>query len=162
MEADKPTMNIGNKAPDFELVDTELKSVKLSGLMGHPTVLVFFPGAFTSVCTAELCTFRDSMARFNKINASVIGISVDQPFSLAQFKKENNLNFPLLSDFTETVSRSYGGVHENFVNVKGLNVSKRAVFVLDKNGTVAYKWVSEDPKKEPNYKEVEEAVAKLG
>lgn len=155
-------MNIGDKAPEFELINTELKSVNLSGQQGHPTVLVFFPGAFTSVCTQELCTFRDAMAHFNKINASVLGISVDQPFSLAQFKKENSLNFPLLSDFGETVSRSYGGVHENFVNVKGLNVSKRAVFVLDKNGVLTYKWISEDPKIEPNYKEIQEAVAKLG
>lgn len=155
-------MNIGDKAPDFELVDTELKPVKSSSFHGRPSVLVFFPGAFTSVCTQELCTFRDSMTHFNKVNAAVYGISVDQPFSLAQFKKENNLNFPLLSDFTESVSRSFGGVHENAFNVKGLNVSKRAVFVLDKDGKIAYKWVSEDPKKEPNYKEVQEAVAKLG
>jgi peroxiredoxin len=155
-------MNIGDKAPDFELVDTELKPVKSSSLKGRPSVLVFFPGAFTSVCTKELCTFRDSMANFNKINAAVIGISVDQPFSLAQFKKENNLNFPLLSDFTESVSRAFGGVHENAFNVKGLNVSKRAVFVLDKEGKVAYRWVSENPGKEPDYKEVQEAVSKLG
>jgi Peroxiredoxin len=155
-------MNIGERAPDFELVDTELKVVRLSSFVGHPTVLVFFPGAFTSVCTHELCTFRDSIAKFNKLNATVLGISVDQPFSLAQFKKENNLSFQLLSDFTERVSRQYGGVHESFVNVKGLNVSKRAVFVIDKGGVVAYKWISEDAKKEPNYSEVEEAVAKLG
>ncbi len=155
-------MNVGEKAPDFELVDSELKTVKSSSLMGRPSVLVFFPGAFTSVCTKELCTFRDSMAHFNKVNATVVGISVDQPFSLAQFKKENNLNFPLLSDFTEAVSRAYGGVHENFANVKGLNASKRAVFVLDKKGKVAYKWVSDNPGTEPNYKEVEEAISKLG
>ena len=154
-------MNIGDKAPEFELVDTDLKPVKSSSLTGRPSVLVFFPGAFTSVCTKELCTFRDSMANFNKINAAVLGISVDQPFSLAQFKKENNLNFPLLSDFTESVSRAFGGVHENAFNVKGLNVSKRAVFVLDKEGKVAYRWVSENPGKEPDYKEVQEAVAKL-
>ncbi|MGC8562017.1 MAG: peroxiredoxin [Thermoplasmata archaeon] len=154
-------MNVGEKAPNFELVDTELKLVKSSSLAGRPSVLVFFPGAYTSVCTKELCTFRDSMANFNKINAAVLGISVDQPFSLAQFKKDNNLNFPLLSDFTESVSRAFGGVHENAFNVKGLTVSKRAVFVLDKEGKVTYKWVSEDPGKEPNYKEVQEAVAKL-
>lgn len=155
-------MNVGDKAQDFELVDTELKSVRLSSLYGHPTVLVFFPGAFTSVCTQELCTFRDSMVRFNNSKASVLGISVDQPFSLKQFKKENNLNFPLLSDFTESVSKAYGGLHENFVNIKGLNASKRAVFVLDKDGAVTYRWVSDDPGKEPNYKEVQEAVARLG
>ncbi|MCL4333410.1 MAG: peroxiredoxin [Candidatus Thermoplasmatota archaeon] len=155
-------MNIGDKVPDFELVDTDLKPVKSSSMLGHPTVLAFFPGAFTSVCTKEMCTFRDAMASFNRIKAQVYGISVDQPFSLAQFKKENNLNFPLLSDFTESVSRAFGGVHENAFNVKGLNVSKRAVFALDKNGKVAYRWVSENPGKEPDYKEIEEAVAKLG
>jgi peroxiredoxin len=161
MEPYEPVMNVGSKAPDFELVDTDLKPVRLADFLGHPTVLAFFPGAFTSVCTKELCTFRDSMAKFNRMNAKVLGISVDQPFSLSEFKKQNNLSFPLLSDFTEEVSRKFGGVHENAFKVKGLNVSKRAVFVLDKNGVVTYKWVSEDPGKEPNYKEVEEAVEKL-
>lgn len=155
-------MNTGSKAPDFELVDTELKPRKLAEFLGHPTVLAFFPGAFTSVCTKELCTFRDAMAKFNSLKANVVGISVDQPFSLAAFKKQNNLNFPLLSDFTEAVSRQYGGVHENFVSIRGLNASKRAVFVLDKQGVIAYQWVSDDPGKEPNYNEVEETVTKIG
>lgn len=154
-------MNVGDKAQDFELVDSELKPAKLSSFFGHPTVLVFFPGAFTSVCTKELCTFRDSMAHFNKLSANVIGISVDQPFSLAEFKKKNNLTFRLLSDFDETVSRQYGGVHVDFSNVKGLRASKRSVFVLDKDGIVKYRWVSEDPGKEPNYAEVQETVSKL-
>ncbi len=154
-------MNNIEKAPDFELVDTDLKKVKLSDFKGSPVILAFFPGAFTSVCSKEMCTFRDSMAKFNKFNAKVLGISVDHPFSLSAFKEQNKLNFPLLSDFNKEVSDRYGGLHENFVGVKGLRVSKRAVFVIDKDGNIQYKWVSDNPGVEPNYKEIEETVSKL-
>jgi peroxiredoxin len=154
-------MNIGDKAPDFELPDTELKMRSLKEFSGKPLVLAFFPGAFTSVCQAELCTFRDSLARFNKFNAAVVGISVDHPFSQQAFKTQNNLNFPLLSDFNKEVTAKYGGLHENFAGIKGLRVAKRSVFVVDKEGKIAYKWVSENPGKEPDYKAVEEEVAKL-
>lgn len=154
-------MNKNEKAPEFELVDTDLKKVKLSDFVGTPVILAFFPGAFTSVCSKEMCTFRDSMAKFNKFKAKVIGISVDHPFSLNAFKQQNNLNFTLLSDYTKEVSAKYGGLHEDFAGVKGLKVSKRSVFVLDKEGNVVYRWVSENPGVEPNYKEIEETVAKL-
>ncbi len=154
-------MNKNEKGPDFELVDSELKSLKLSELKGSPVVLAFFPGAFTSVCSKEMCTFRDSMAKFNKFKAKVVGISVDHPFSLNAFKQQNNLNFPLLSDFNKEVSAKYGGLHEDFAGVKGLRVSKRAVFVLDKEGNIVYKWVSDNPGVEPNYKEIEEVISRL-
>lgn len=154
-------MDVGDKAPDFELPDTELKMMKLSEFIGDPIVLAFFPGAFTSVCSAEMCTFRDSMAKFNRLNAKIIGISVDPPFSQQAFKKQNNLNFTLLSDFNRGVSRKYGGLHENFAGIKDFSAAKRAVFILDRKGNVTYKWVSEDPRKEPDYKVVEEEVAKI-
>ncbi|CAC12490.1 conserved hypothetical protein [Thermoplasma acidophilum] len=108
-----------------------------------------------------MCTFRDSMANFNKVNAKVIGISVDSPFSLAEFAKKNNLTFDLLSDSNREISKKYGVLHENFVNVPGLTASKRSVFVIDKDGIVRYAWVSDDPGKEPNYKEVQDFVSKL-
>jgi len=148
-------------AVDFELPNTELKMTRISSYKGSPIILAFFPGAFTSVCTKELCTFRDSMAKFNKFNAKVFGISVDHPFSLAAFKAQNGLNFELLSDFNKEVSAKYGGLHDNFANIKGLKVAKRAVFIIDKNFNIAYKWVSENPGVEPNYKEIEEILSKL-
>jgi len=154
-------MNKMEKAPDFELVDTDLKKTRLSELKGSPVILAFFPGAFTSVCSKEMCTFRDSMAKFNKFRVKVLGISVDHPFSLSAFKQQNNLNFTLLSDFNKEVSAKYGGLHEDFAGIKGLKVSKRSVFILDKDGNIVYKWISENPGVEPNYKEIEDAISKL-
>lgn len=152
------TLKNGDKAPEFETVDSSLKAKKLSDYKGNKVVLAFFPGAFTGVCTKEMCNFRDSMQNFNKLNAKVVGISVDQPFSLAQFGKENKLNFDLLSDHTREISRKYGGLHMDFAGAKQLTASKRAVYVLDKDGKIVYNWVSENPGVEPNYKEIEEAL----
>lgn len=154
-------MNIGDKAIEFELPDTDLKMRKSTEFLGNPTLLVFFPGSFTSVCSAEMCTFRDSMAKFNKFNAKIVGISVDPPFSQQAFKNQNRLNFTLLSDFDRKVSLAYGGIHEDFAGVKGLTASKRSVFLLDKNGILTYKWVSEDPRIEPNYEEIERELSKI-
>ncbi len=149
---------IGKPAPDFTLVSSDLKRKSLKDYRGSKTLLLFFPGAFTSVCTKELCTVRDSLSKFNNVGAKVVGISVDAPFSLAQFGKENNLAFDLLSDATREVSRKYGALHENFV-VEGLFASKRAAFIIDGSGIVRYRWVSEDPKIEPNY---DELIKELG
>ncbi len=150
----------GEIAPDFEALDTGLKSRKLSDYRGNVTVLAFFPGAFTSVCTKEMCTFRDSMANFNKLKAKVIGISVDAPFSLKEFATKNNLQFDLLSDGNREISEKYGVLYKNFLNINKLTASKRSVFILDKNGKIIYKWVSEDAGKEPDYKNIEEIISK--
>ncbi len=149
-------LELTQKAPDFELVDHELKPVKLSELKGK-VVLVFYPGAFTSVCEKELCTFRDIMAKFNNLNASVFGISIDTPFANKAFAEKNKLNFRLLSDFGGNVAKQYGGVHENFINIPNYTVAKRAVFVLD-NGVVIYKWVTDNPAVEPNYEEIQKIL----
>lgn len=151
----------GKKAPDFKAIDTGLKVKSLADYKGKKTVLAFFPGAFTSVCTKEMCTFRDSMAKFNQLNATVVGISVDQPFSLAEFAKQNKLSFDLLSDPDRKISREYGALHEKFLDKPGLTASKRAVFVLDKEGVVHYSWVSENPGVEPDYKLIETELSKL-
>ncbi len=153
-------VNEGEIAPDFEALDTGLKSRKLSDYRGNVTVLAFFPGAFTSVCTKEMCTFRDSMANFNKLKAKVIGISVDAPFSLKEFATKNNLQFDLLSDGNREISEKYGVLYKNFLNINKLTASKRSVFILDKNGKIIYKWVSEDAGKEPDYKKIEEIISK--
>ena len=147
-------VEVGSKAPDVELVDTEKKVVKISDYKGKPTVLLFYPGAFTGVCTKEMCTFRDSLAKYNQLGVSVLGISVDGPFANKAFKDTNNLNFPLLSDLGKKAMKEYGLEFDNFAGVKGYVVSNRAVFVLDKEQNVRFKWVGENPGKEPDYNTV--------
>ena len=134
------------------------KQFSLSELHGKTVVLVFYPGAFTTVCTKELCMFRDTMSDFNNLNAHVIGISVDSPFANKAFADQNNLQFPLLSDYTREVSKQYGGVHQDFAGIKGYTASKRAVFIIDSNGNVKYAWISENPSVEPDYNEITKAL----
>ncbi|MGD1044978.1 MAG: peroxiredoxin [Bacteroidota bacterium] len=152
------SVNVGSKAPEFTLFDADKKSRSLSEFLGKKVVLAFFPGAFTGVCTKELCTFRDAMSNFNNLNAQVVGISVDAPFANKAFAMQNNLQFPLLSDYTREVSKQYGGVHEDFAGMKGYSASKRAVFIIDTNGSVKYTWVSENPGVEPDYNAVTQAL----
>lgn len=154
-------IDVGMKAPDFKLLDTDLQTRSLSDFLnkGKPVIILFFPGAFTSVCTKELCTFRDRMAELEKANASILAISVDSPFSLKEFKSKYNLNFTLLSDFNKEVIKAYGVVLQDLLGLREL--AKRAVFILDSDGVVKYKWVSDDPKVEPNYDEVIEKANQL-
>jgi peroxiredoxin len=147
-------VNVGDRAPDFILSDTHRRPWRLRDFLGKKLVLAFFPGAFTSVCTKEMCTFRDSMTKLNELKAQVVGISVNDPFSNKAFAEKNMLNFPLLSDYNREVAKLYGTELKDFVGLKGYTVAKRSVFILDKNGVVRYKWVSEDPGTEPNYKEI--------
>lgn len=143
----------GQKAPDFTLLDTDFKPRSLKEFVGTKNVvLVFFPAAFSSVCTKELCTFRDNMSKFNRLNANVIGISVDTPFTQKAFAEHNKLTFTLLSDFNKEVIKLYDVVLQDLRGLKGL--AKRAVFIIDKEGIVRYKWVSDNPGVEPNYDEI--------
>ncbi|MDD2332770.1 MAG: peroxiredoxin [Mesotoga sp.] len=151
----------GEKSEDFSLFGSDLKEYKLNEYLGKKVVLVFYPGAFTSVCQRELCTFRDSLANFDTMNAIILGISMDSPFANKAFKEQNSLSFQLLSDIGGGVSRKYGGVHEDFSGVKGLMVSKRAVFIVNKDGKIAYTWVSEDPRVEPDYAEISNQLKKI-
>src|SRR5436189_4525482 len=130
---------LGSKAPDFTLTNHERQAVTLSGERGHPVVLAFFPAAFSSVCTKELCTFRDQLGRLNGANAQVYGISVDTFFALKAFQTAQKLTFSLLSDFNKQVIRDYGVFNEDMVGLKG--IAKRAVFVLDQEGVVRYRQV---------------------
>jgi len=152
-------LKTGDKAPQFTLTDTERKERSLGEFLGKKTVLAFYPGAFTGVCTKELCTFRDSLSKLNSLDAQVVGVSVDSPFSNKAFASANGLTFPLLSDYTRVVSKAYAGVHDDFAGLKGYTASKRAVFVLDKSGIVKYTWISENPGVEPPYEEITQAVA---
>jgi len=149
----------GSQAPDFTLMNQDRQPVTLSGERGKPVVLAFFPAAFSSVCTKELCTFRDSLAKLNAARAQVYGISVDTFFTLKAFQDAERLTFPLLSDFNKEVIRQYGVFNEDMIGLKG--ISKRAVFVIDKTGVVRYREVLEDARSEPNYEKVLSTVASL-
>lgn len=155
-------VNVGDKAPGFALYDTDKNIRSLSEFLGKKTVIAFFPGAFTGVCTKEMCALRDSMAQFNGLNAQVVGISVDSPFANKGFAAHNNLQFPLLSDFTRATIKDYGIVHDGFSGLAGYAAAKRSVFVLDKDGVVRYAWVADVPSTEPNYEEVLKALASIG
>lgn len=146
-------IEIGQAAPDFTLYDSAKNKVTLSDQHGQNILLLFFPLAFTSTCTAELCSVRDNMSFYNKVNAMVFGISVDSLHTLAKYKQEQNLNFTLLSDFNKVVSSLYGSIYEMFsYNMKG--VSKRSAFVIDKQGTVRYSEVLENAGAQPNFKNI--------
>ena len=152
-------VDVGSKAPDFTLTNQDRQPVTLSEQRGKPVVLAFFPAAFSSVCTKELCTFRDSMARLGQANAQVYGISVDTFFTLKAFQDHEKLTFPLLSDFNKQVIRDYGVFNEDMIGLKG--IAKRGVFVLDKDGVVRHREVIDDARNEPNYDKVFETLASL-
>jgi glutaredoxin-dependent peroxiredoxin len=154
-------VEIGQTAPDVELVDTERKATKISDFKGKTTVLLFYPGAFTGTCTKEMCTFRDSLSRFNNMDANVVGISVDGPFANKAFKSANNVNFPLLSDYSRAAVEAYNDVLNDFAGLKGYAAAKRAVFILDKDQKVRFKWISDNPGIEPDYAVVEKEAQKL-
>ena len=153
------SVDVGTKAPDFTLMNQDRQPVTLSGLRGVPVVLAFFPAAFSSVCTKELCTFRDSLSQLNKAKAQVFGISVDTFFTLKAFQDNQNLAFPLLSDFNKQVIRDYGVFNEDMIGLKG--IAKRAVFVLDKDGIVRHREVLDDARNEPDYGRVLSTVTTL-
>lgn len=150
----------GTQAPDFSLISDEKKEVALSALENKNKVLLFFPAAFTGVCTTELCSVRDNIADYNNLNAEVMGISVDMPYTLAKLKEEQKLNFPLLSDFNKEVSQKYETIYDEFVlGLKG--VSKRSAFVIDKNNVVQYAEVLDDAGQLPNFDAIKETLASL-
>jgi peroxiredoxin len=153
------SVDVGSTAPDFTLTNQERQPMTLSAQRGKPVVLAFFPAAFSSVCTKELCTFRDSIARLGKADAQVYGISVDTFFTLKAYHDSEKLSFPLLSDFNKQVIRDYGVFNEDMIGLKG--IAKRAVFVIDKNGVVRHREVLDDARNEPNYEKVFSTLAAL-
>ena len=154
-------VEIGQPAPDFTLYDSTRNKVTLSDLRGQNVLLLFFPLAFTSTCTAELCSVRDNISFYNGDNAKVFGISVDSLHTLAKYKADQNLNFTLLSDFNKEVSSLYGSLYETFgYNMKG--VSKRSAFVIDGKGIIRYAEVLENAGEQPNFKNITLTLEGLG
>lgn len=153
-------LKAGDKAPLFTLHADDTKEVSLSDYAGRNLVVLFFPLAFTGTCTAELCSMRDSLADFNKMDTDIVAISVDSPFTLAKFKESEKLNFPLLSDFNKEVSRQYGSLYDTFVfGMEG--VSKRSAFVVDAEGIIRYAEVLETATDLPNFAVVKETLSGL-
>lgn len=153
-------IQVGQTAPDFKLFNTEKKEISLSDFKGKNLVVLFFPLAFTGVCTAELCSIRDNYNIYTSLNAEVVGISVDSLFSLDKFKKEQNYNFDLLSDFNKTTATAYGSLYDSFA-FGMLGVSKRSAFVIDKEGVVRYAEVLEDAGKQPNFDAIKACLEAL-
>lgn len=150
-------LKVGDKAPDFKLLNTELKEVSLNDYKGKKLVVHFFPMAFTGVCTTQLCTMRDSFGYYEGINAGVVGISVDSPFTLAKFKEDQAYQFPLLSDFNKGTSPAYGAFYDEFAfGLKG--VSKRAAFVVNEEGNIAYAEVLESAGDLPDFNAIKQAL----
>lgn len=153
-------IEIGQQAPDFVLYDSGKNKVALSDQRGKNVLLLFFPLAFTSVCTAELCSIRDNIALYNKSDAVIFGISVDSPYTLARFKEEQHLNFSLLSDFNKLVSAAYGALYETFsMDLKG--VSKRSAFVIDKNGIIKFAQVLDKAGDLPDFSAIQSVLQSL-
>jgi peroxiredoxin len=152
---------VGQKAPDFKLFNSEKKEVSLSDFKGKSNVIIhFYPQAFTGVCTEQLCNMRDNLSYYTGLGAVVLGISVDSVFTLAEFKAKQNYNFDLLSDFNKDVSKAYDVLMENFAfGMKG--VSKRAAFVIDKEGTIAYSEETANPGVQVSFDKIKEAAEKL-
>ena len=152
----------GDSAPDFTapLATGDLESITLSERLEEeaPIVLAFFPGAFTGVCTTEMCTFQDRLSAFEDLDATVYGVSVDSPFAQNAFRERNGLTFDLVSDFDREIIDDYD-VRMDFADLGVHGVAKRSVFVVDSDGEITYSWVSDDPGVEPDYDEVEQAVA---
>lgn len=153
-------LGIGDEAPLFTLKASDKSDVSLSDFKGRNVVILFFPAAFTGVCTAELCSVRDNMADYEKLDAEVLAISVDLPFTLDKFKQEQGYQFPLLSDFNKEVSRAYGSIYEEWImGFKG--VSKRSAFVVDKEGKIRYAEVLENAGEQPNFEAVKSTLQSL-
>ncbi len=148
------------KAPSFTLYSQDKKEVSLSGFTGKALIINFFPQAFTSVCTAQLCNMRDNFNQYQSLGIDVVGISVDSPFTLAVFAEQQNYNFPLLSDFNKDISKAYNVYLEDFAfGMKG--VSKRAVFLVDKDGEIVYQEITNSPGDAPNFDALKLAIEKL-
>lgn len=154
--------NVNNLAPNFTLKNTKKENVSLSDYKGKTVVLAFYPGAFTGVCDTEMCKLKEDMEVFNEMDTTILGISVDSPWANAAFAEKYDLNFDLLSDLDRTATKDYNVLFEGLGGLEGYSCSNRAVFIVDAEGTIKYRWVAEpNPGVEPDYNEVKEFIRSL-
>lgn len=152
----------GTIAPNFSLYSSDKEKVTLSDLIGNENILIlFFPQAFTGVCTKELCSVRDHIKDYQNLSTTVIGISVDSVFTLAKYKQDEDLNFMLLSDFNKEVSSMYGSIYESFTDMGMKGVSKRSAFIIDKQGVIQYEEILESAGDIPNFDAINEKLKSL-
>ena len=151
----------GQLAPDFSLFDSEKNKVNLSDFKKKNVLLLFFPLAFTGVCTKELCSIRDNITLYNNADAQVLGISVDSLYVLNKFKEEQHLNFPLLSDFNRQASKAFDVLYETFPSFEMQGVSKRAAFVIDKEGIIQYAETCPTPRDLPDFEAINKVLSAL-
>ncbi|MEQ9310507.1 MAG: redoxin domain-containing protein [Balneolaceae bacterium] len=155
------SIEVNEIAPNFRLQNTEREYVQLSDYKGkRNVVLLFYPLAFSSVCTTELCTTRDNLKIYESFDSEVLAISIDSFFVQKAFKESQNINFQLLSDFNKEASNSYGVLYEDFFGMKG--VAKRSAFIIDKAGVVQYKEVLDDSSKIPNFDQIHKILSEIG
>jgi len=152
--------SVGDRAPEFSLYDSEKKMRNSSEFLvkGRRTIIAFYPGAFTGVCTQEMCTFRDMYSELQKLNGVLVGISVDAPFAQKAFAEKNSLTFPLLCDFKHETIKKYGVVWKNLSGVEGYESANRAIFIVDDSGKVLFKWVADNPGQLPDFEAVKKAL----
>lgn len=153
---------VGAKAPDFNLINTDGNAFGLDSLSGKPVVIAFFPAAFSGVCAEELCTFRDALADYAGFDAAVVGISIDGRFANAEFRTKNNLDFPILSDYQQKAIKDYDVVWPNFAGMDGYTTARRSVFIIDGSGDIVWKWLSDVPSDLPPFDEVKAQIEALG
>jgi len=155
-------LRVGQKAPEFSLPDAEGKQRSLGEFLGQAVALLaFFPFAFSGVCDKEMCVFRDGLYELSAPTTQVVGISVDSVFTLKAFAQTYNLPFPLLSDFNRQVTKLYGVLQNPWVGFDYGGVAKRSIFLVDKKGSLRYRWVTDTPSNEPPYEKIAEAAARL-
>ncbi|MCZ6633165.1 MAG: redoxin domain-containing protein [bacterium] len=158
------SVNVGDAAPDFSLKSKsgeDLNDISLGDYKGNKNVVVlFFPLAYTSICTDEMCSVSGGLSDYENLGTQVLAISVDSPFAQEAWAKENNITIPLLSDFNKDVSASYGALHEELLGFHG--VSKRSAFVVDKEGVVRFASVSDDPTVLPDFDAIKACLKDLG
>jgi len=154
------SLKIGDLAPDFSLLSSNVEKITLSSLKGKNVVLMFFPLADTAVCTKEMCIMRDDFSKYAELDAEIIGLSVDSPFALKMWKEKHNLNFTLVSDFNKEVIKAYGAFYDVFVPGKldFQGVAKRSAFVIDKEGKLKYIEILENAGEEPNYENIKKVL----
>ncbi len=153
-------LSVGSKTPSFTIVDTAKQVITDETLIGQPTLILFFPFAFTSVCTAELCSVRDDISRYDTLNVRVIGVSTDSPFTLAKFKADQNLNFTLASDYNKGMISAFHAKYEEFgPGLKG--VARRAAFVVDAEGVIRYAEVLESAGDLPDFNAINAVLGSL-